>query len=125
MPTHRHVCVVEVERVACCAIDERRGHPRRALGASDEACFIRSLGADDFLDENFCQRLARAGERDAEEIEQAVARDLARVGGGLFPSDATNGANQSARRLEFIAHKTALDRNIVESSKPLPAAGFW
>ena len=81
MPAHRHVRVVEIERVARRAVDQRCGQPRRALAAPDEACLVRSLTADDFVDENFCERLARARDRDAEEIQQAVARDFARVVG--------------------------------------------
>src|SRR5439155_16158781 len=54
------------------------------------------------------QRLARAGERAAEEVEQAVAGHLERVGGNLRAADTPYGADQ--RQGGARAHRARLRR---------------
>src|SRR5439155_2738004 len=73
---------------------ERRG----ALATADQRRPSDVFGPRDGLEEDPSQRLARPRERAAEEVEQAVAGRLERVGGDLFVADATYGAYERQRR---------------------------
>src|ERR1035437_1090097 len=100
MTAHGSVSVVEIERMCRGPIYQRRRQPRRALHHPDESGFGRSFGLDDLIDEDLRQRFTRSGNCDAEEIEEAVACDLARILRRLVPSQVANRADQTEGGIE-------------------------
>ena len=92
---HQRMRVVEIEGVSRRTVDKRRRLPRCALATADQR--RRPVARGDGLDQDLGQRLARAGERTAEEVEQAMAGHLERVGRNLLIPDAADGAHERER----------------------------
>ena len=92
---HRHMRVVEIERVRCGAVHERGCQTRGALATPDQSGLRRSFTGGDFAHQNFGKRFARARDRSAETIEQAVTRDLARLPRHVAPSHSPDCADQA------------------------------
>jgi len=104
MPHQERVRIVEVERVAGGSVDQRRGRRRGALVPSDEAGRRSVLRSDENIDENVDERLTRPRQRDAEEVENAVARDLTRLGREVLIAKTVDRFDQGPGDPPFVAH---------------------
>src|SRR5581483_2684094 len=94
MPSHRHVRIVEIERVAGSAVDERRAQPRASLPVADKPGLGGALRRRDLGGKDIRERLARPRKGASEKIQQAMARRLARVAGNFIPSDIAHRAHE-------------------------------
>ena len=80
MAAEAEVHVVEIERVRHRAVQERRLLDVGARAAADHGRLRRAAVLGDLLGENVGKRLVAGGQRNAEEIHEAVAGDRARLG---------------------------------------------
>jgi len=79
MPRHRHIDVVIIERVARCAVDERRRQRRQSGLTADDARLWRAAGLGQLVEQKPHQLVARPGDRHAEIVENALPGELTRV----------------------------------------------
>ena len=110
MPVHRGVRVVEVECVGGRAVDQCRREATRALRSPEDARLGRPLAAHHDVDQDLAQGLPCPGERDAQKVEETVARDLTRLGWQLLPAKGSDGADERSGDPVLEAHEETSPR---------------
>ena len=83
---HRHVHVVVVVRMPGGAVDQRGLFDVAASPATDQRGLRVAAEIVGFGVQNFGERFARAGERNADEVEQALLGDGLRRGRKIVPA---------------------------------------